>query len=1000
MGRQRFFTKPGPRIFIAFLVAAVFSVAGFGSGVAFAREAGKTGGQAFGSRPSGDPTGRAWFTLETPHFFVHFPEGYEELARRVAVVAERVHPVVSARIGHELASKTHVVLQDAADLANGMAYFSFYNQIILFTVPPLDWAYTAGMPGTMTDWLELLFTHEYAHAVHLDMAGGVYGTIRRLFGHVPLLSTPNVTESYALIEGYASYEETLLNRGRGAASFWDMFLRAAVLEGRLLAPDQALGRYDLQRWTPAGTVYLYGYSWQQYLAERFGDAAVHEVHRLNATLGTTAPPGTALTRATGESLRELYEGWRQSLERRYAAQRADIDARGVTPFERLPSQGWLAFRPRYSPDGRLLAYQAAGGPVGAAIRVVDLATGRERVVAEGASGGFDWTPDGRFMVFAALAPEGATGRQLFDLFGVEVATGRVQRLTRGLRAAAPAVSPDGGRVAFVQLDGTGMTSHVAVAALRFEGGRLAVGEVERWLAGDGGRYAEGVTWEPGGGRLAVQWAGGGQTGIALVSGVTGGTGGSKRLDLREAAALVTEAASVANPVFTGDGRYLLFESDRTGVSNLYAYELAAGRLYQITNAVNGAFFPAPSPDGSTLAFSAYTADGYVLVTMPFEPRALRLPDPPFAGAHWERAAWARQVDDLWRLGPDLAEPDSGAPIRPYSALPSLVPTWWLPVVGSDGKDLALGAVTGTWDARMNHLYMVSADYGPATGTVGASLLYQWTARPFSGTGPSATVLLSQGRKVADDGQAAGKDVVVPFQQASATLAYTLDSSLNAGSPTTHRLYAGVSAVGSVSAAAESEVILSGGWRRSARWGADRTERTRLLGLEVASAVTQGGALTLMATWAERVGWRLGGSVGVNAAGAITRRRDGLMLGEGPFTVRGLQPDEGVPPSPGFSAFQLSLEGDFPLLRIQRGLGMWPVFLGRLSAAPFVEGAAVTGIQGSGGPLFGAGAAGAELRLDVSLGYGVLALRPAFGVAYVFGSAPAQPQLRFIAGVGF
>ena len=51
------------------------------------------------------------------------------------------------------------------------------------------------------------------------------------------------------------------------------------------------------------------------------------------------------------------------------------------------------------------------------------------------------------------------------------------------------------------------------------------------------------------------------------------------------------------PSFSPDGRFVVFSSDRTGIYNLFAYELATERLYQVTNLVSGAFQPTVSPDG-------------------------------------------------------------------------------------------------------------------------------------------------------------------------------------------------------------------------------------------------------------------------------------------------------------------------------------------------------------------------------------------------------------------
>jgi hypothetical protein len=70
-----------------------------------------------------------------------------------------------------------------------------------------------------------------------------------------------------------------------------------------------------------------------------------------------------------------------------------------------------------------------------------------------------------------------------------------------------------------------------------------------------------------------------------------------------------------DPVFSRDGRWLYFHSDRTGITNVYAYEIATSRLRQVTNVVNGAYQPEPSPDGKWLAYVGYTHDGYDVFVM-------------------------------------------------------------------------------------------------------------------------------------------------------------------------------------------------------------------------------------------------------------------------------------------------------------------------------------------------------------------------------------------------
>src|SRR5690606_39168937 len=59
-----------------------------------------------------------------------------------------------------------------------------------------------------------------------------------------------------------------------------------------------------------------------------------------------------------------------------------------------------------------------------------------------AGGSFSWTPDGKHVIYSR-GVDTWEGHAYSDLFRVDVATRKRERLTRGLRAAQPEVSPDG-----------------------------------------------------------------------------------------------------------------------------------------------------------------------------------------------------------------------------------------------------------------------------------------------------------------------------------------------------------------------------------------------------------------------------------------------------------------------------------------------------------------------------------------------------------------------------
>ena len=63
-------------------------------------------------------------------------------------------------------------------------------------------------------------------------------------------------------------------------------------------------------------------------------------------------------------------------------------------------------------------------------------------------------------------------------------------------------------------------------------------------------------------------------------------------------------------VFSRDGRYLYGSSYYTGVSNIFRYEVASGRIEAVSNAESGYFRPVPLADGNLVVLT-YTGEGFV-----------------------------------------------------------------------------------------------------------------------------------------------------------------------------------------------------------------------------------------------------------------------------------------------------------------------------------------------------------------------------------------------------
>src|SRR5690349_20314619 len=84
---------------------------------------------------AGDPTLERR-TIESEHFIVHYYKPLDDIARRIAVVAERAHRTLSPALDHVPSEKTIIVLVDDTDSANGFAGVLPNNAIQLFATGP------------------------------------------------------------------------------------------------------------------------------------------------------------------------------------------------------------------------------------------------------------------------------------------------------------------------------------------------------------------------------------------------------------------------------------------------------------------------------------------------------------------------------------------------------------------------------------------------------------------------------------------------------------------------------------------------------------------------------------------------------------------------------------------------------------------------------------------------------------------------------------------------
>lgn len=624
------------------------------------------------------PPDVAWQTLRTEHFRVHFTPEIEQTARRAAASAERAYDLLSTQFVRPPTGDIDLLVADNVDFANGYATPFPRNRIVIYAHPPTD----EPTLSFFDDWVELVVTHELTHIFHLDYGAGIWKPLRTVFGRSPLLF-PQVFSPSWITEGLATYFESELTRsGRVRGTQHEMVLRTAILEDRFFDIGRATG--NPISWPGEATRYVYGSLFLTHLAEQYGPRAAGEYVR---ALGGQLVPyrlNSAGRSSFGVSFNRAWRDWEADLRARYAALADSLRTAGLSEPELLTRGGRFAVFPRYAPRGDTIAYSAATGREELALRLILPDGSEQRIAPTHTLGAAAWMPGGRSLLKGEL--------QFIDPYRIYsdayllALDGERERVTNGARIWELDPHPDGRTAVGV---GNANGSNVLVRV------DLQTGAHEPLVSPSPDVHWSLPRWSPDGSRIAAaRWETGGYFDIVVLD----ATGALVRQVTRD-------RAVDGSPAWSPDGRYVVFASDRTGISNLYAFDTVDGSLLQVTNVLSGAFQPDVSADGRWIAFAFYAADGYHIARIPFEPATWR-PAPPVR----------REVQPEADAGTLRVE--AAGPVRPYSPWRTLAPAAWEVIAAGDGElGVRLGAAVYGEDVVGRHQYRADA----AVHTNGARL---------------------------------------------------------------------------------------------------------------------------------------------------------------------------------------------------------------------------------------------------------------------------------------
>lgn len=526
-----------------------------------------------------------WKVKSTEHFDIHYYDDSEPVVPLAASILERSYKRLSKGLNTGFDRRRPFFLYASADDmqqsnvaqvgdGTGGVTEAFKNRFIVFH------------DGSKA-WLDTVITHELTHIFQFHLLISGFWKSGRIL--------KTIVYPLWMMEGMAEYFSWGLDDTAGEIIVRD----AATSDG--LIPLWKLEHFSHLKPHQVRLAYESGQKVLEFIESEFGEGKVERMIKLfESRFETTAVLGEIV----GLDVFKFDRKWREYAKEKYSRiarlERLKEPAVYGEPLTRakddIPQEN---LSPVFTPDGRKMAYYSTKDGFPVSLMLKDLGTGKEKKLLSNDTrvenihtGNFTnksralaISPDGRTLAFAGTKNH----RWFLHLYDIERRKLRKIPIPGLKTMAGPDFSPDGKQLAFSAMK-EGSTD-IYVIDLKSRKVRQLTHDPQddqtpAW-APDGKSIVYSSELEVPGDPMLYQRR------LRRVRVADGRT--SRVLDL---------AGAARDPVFSRDGKRILFTLERGGFYEVYELELASGKASRMTRSLGAAYAPIYHPSGD-IVFAGY-----------------------------------------------------------------------------------------------------------------------------------------------------------------------------------------------------------------------------------------------------------------------------------------------------------------------------------------------------------------------------------------------------------